>query len=219
MKKIIILLIMFFLGMSSSFALTYGGCEYSTVSRLKSLVSNVNISYTYHENDGVVYFDVTLNNLTNDMYFYDTITGKNYYYSDSNNGELVIRNYNYSGTYKFYSNIDACKGISIGSRYYKFPEYNNYYNDELCSDIPNFSLCQKWVKNNYPYDKFEALVNEYKSKKEEDKQVETPIEYSENWIDDIVNIYINYYYYFFIAIILVCSIVIVIKRRKDRFKL
>ena len=32
-------------------ALTYGGCEYSVVSRLKSLVSNVNVSYDYYIKD------------------------------------------------------------------------------------------------------------------------------------------------------------------------
>lgn len=220
MKKIIMTFIMFFMGISNTLGLTYGGCEYSDISRLKLLVNNINISYNYHEDNGQIYFDVILNNITPGIYIYDAGTGNYYHYKDTDSGELVILNYDIkSGNYKFYSDLDACRGVSIGSKYYSFPSYNQYYNDPICSDIPNFSLCQKWINNTYSYTKFLSLVGEYKSNLSNKKEEQNVIEYESNFIDELVRIYINYYYYFFIGIILICSIIIIVDRKKNRFKL
>ena len=53
MKKnifiVVLISILFSLG-SKTEALTYGGCEYSKISRLKSIVSNINLSYDEHIN-------------------------------------------------------------------------------------------------------------------------------------------------------------------------
>ena len=44
---IAVFVVLFFSFKFTSKALTYGGCEYSEIARLKSLVSNVNIIYDY----------------------------------------------------------------------------------------------------------------------------------------------------------------------------
>ena len=217
MKKIILCLLISFTCINSS-ALTYGGCDYSTVSRMKSIVSNINISYDYTIIDNQAYFNVTINNLTNDIYFYDTVTRKNYYYNETNNGEITIPNYNTSGSYKFYSNNIACKDISLGSKYYNFPEYNVYHTDPLCSDIPNYSLCQKWASVNYSRDQIEEFILEYKSFKEEVEE-EIKVEYEKTIVDIIADLYINYYYYFLGGLILVCCTIIIINNKKNKFKL
>ena len=218
-KKILILFITLFINVSSVFALTYGGCDYSTISRLKSLVNNVNIVYSYHESEGQILFDVTLSNITPQMYFYDSVNDKYYYYNDTNNGEITINNYYYSQNYKFYSALNECKGVLIGTKYYNFPSYNAFYTDPACSDIPNFSLCQKWVNNSYSYDKFITLINQYKNSQDSKPIEEQNIEYEMTIIDYIIEFYVKYYYYIFIAIILICVSIIIINRRKDRFKL
>lgn len=219
MKKIILIILLSFTFINSS-ALTYGGCDYSTVSRMKSIVKNINISYDYKYINDNVTFSVTINNLTNDIYFYDTGSGKTYYYSNTNNGEITINNYNgNSGSYKFYSNNKSCYGISLGTKYYKFPTYNTYYNHSLCSDIPNYSLCQKWGYVNYSEEEFKKLVLEYKEGKEEKEEEKTVVEYEKTIIDKIVEIYIHYYYYFLGAIILVFGTIIIVNNRKNRFKL
>lgn len=217
MKKLILFLIISF-SFINSFALTYGGCDYSTVSRMKSIVSNINISYDYSIINNEAYFNVTINNLTDDIYFYDTVTRRNYYYSDTNNGEITIYNYTNSGSYKFYSNNSSCLNVSLGNKYYKFPEYNYYYGDPLCSNIPNYSLCQKWGNVSYSRAEFEQMVNEYKNTKEEVEE-EIVIEYEKTIIDKIVELYINYYYYFFGSIILILTPIIIVSNRKNRFKL
>lgn len=202
--------------------LKYGGCDYSVVSRMQSIVTNINISYDYHITNDVVYFDVTLNNLTPDVYFYDTISKKEYYYKDTNNGEIIIRNYtNYgsSGVYKFYSNINDCYKISVGTRYYKIPNYNPYYNDELCKGIENYSLCNKWTSVNYSYDEFKSKIEKYKTKEKPEENKIDEVKYEKGIIDYIVSFYIKYYYIILIFIIIVFSAIIFIKRKKDKFKL
>lgn len=216
MKKLILFLFICF-SFINSFALSYGGCDYSTVARMKSIVSNITISYDYKIVDNQAYFNVTLNNLTNDVYFYDTVTKKKYYYKDTNNGEITIYNYTYSGGYKFYSNNSSCYNFALGSRYYSFPQYNHYYSDPLCSDIPNYSLCQKWANVSYSRQDFEKMVREYKEGKE--NQEEITVEYEKTIIDKIIELYIKYYYYFLGGIILIFVPVIVISDRKNRFKL
>ena len=48
-KACLILLFLFFsLFNIKASALTYGGCAYSDVARLKAFVSNINISYDYY---------------------------------------------------------------------------------------------------------------------------------------------------------------------------
>lgn len=218
MKKNILFLLVSFMFINSS-ALTYGGCEYSTVSRMKSIVSNVNISYSYTIVNNKASFSVTLNNITNDIYFYDTITNRDYYYSDTNNGEITINNYTgYSGNYKFYSNNDNCRGISLGSKYYNFPSYNKYYNDPLCKDIPNYSLCQKWNEVNYSQEEFEKMVLEYKKPKQIEQE-NVVIEYEKTLLDEIMEFYVTYYYIILFGLILFCTTIIIIHNKKNKFDL
>ena len=219
MKKIILMLILSFSFINSS-ALTYGGCEYSTVSRMKSIVSNINLSYDYEIINNEANFSVTLNNLTEDIYIYDDVTGKNYYYSDTNNGEITIYDYKSgSGSYKFYSNNSSCRGISLGTKYYNLPKYNKFFNSALCSDIPNYSLCQKWASIDYSQEEFEKLVSEYKTKSTDSIEKIENIEYEKTLGDIITEWYINYYYYLLGGIIVICSIIIFVSNRKNKFKL
>ena len=216
-KKILLLMVMLLISIVNVKAV---GCDYSTVSRLKSLVSNINITYSYHISENYVYFDVTLTNITPNMYFWDSVTNQTYTYNDTVNGEITLYNYdNQSGSYKFYSLGNGCSGDVLGTKYYKFPIYNIYYNDPLCSDIPNFSLCQKWVSTVVDYDRFESAVYEYKAGLNNKRPKEDNVEYNKNFLDILVELYIEYYYYFLIAIILICGSIIFIKQRKNKFKL
>ena len=216
MKKNIVFLLISFFSFSVS-ALSYKGCDYSDISRMKSIVSNINLSYDYTIVDNEAYFDVTINNLTEDVYFYDTVTQKKYYYSDANNGEITILNYKrYSGSYKFYSAKNECLDVSLGSKYYSFPVYNRYYNDPLCKDIPNYSLCQKWGYINYSYDEFEEMVLDYKESKTIDEDEKINVEYKKTFLEKVIDIYINYYYYFLGGLILGCCIILIINNNNNK---
>jgi hypothetical protein len=220
-KHIILLITLFFAFSYKCMSLTYGGCEYSQISRLKSLVSNVNLSYDYNVINNTVYFNVTINNLVPEVYFIDSHTGKTYYYSDSLDGEIVIKNYqNISGDYKFYSALNQCYGVKLGNKYYTFPSYNYHYETTLCQENKNFSLCQKWIKVNYTYDELKEIIDEYNEKKnfiDEDQKIDT--EYKETYLDILVKIYIKYYYFILIGIIVICVILMIINKKKNSFDL
>lgn len=195
-------------------------CGYSEISRGKSIVNNVNIYYDYHIIEDSAYFDVTLTNITPDIYFVDTGTDATYRYSDTTNGELTIHNYNgNSGNYKFYLINPECSGSSVGIKYYTFPVYNVYYTDPLCDGIENSDACKKWVKQNYTYEQFQNMVNNYIVSLNGDEDEEYVEVYENDLLEAIVNFYVKYYYIILIAVILICGIIITIKRKKDRFNL
>ena len=222
MKKKILFIIGLFILPINILGFTYGGCDYSIVSKLKSLVTNINISYNYRIENNNAYFDITLNNITPDMYFYDVTNKKNYYYNDTNNGEITIHNYvgnGKTGTYKFYSAKNECYGISLGSKYYKLPTYNIYYGSELCEGAYDYSLCQKWTSVNYSYEELRSLISEYKNNKTKEEIKENNIIYKKGFINKLIDFYINYYHYLLIGIIVIFSIIIIVKQRKEKLKL
>ena len=192
-------------------------CEYSTISRAKSLVNNVNISYSYQDIDSQPYFDVTINNSTPDMYFVDTQTDEVYTYNDTRNGEITIYNYNgIPGAYKFYLSNNNCYGTSLGTKYYKFPVYNIYYDSAICSDIKDYSLCKKWVDFNYSYEEFLSAIDRYKISLIENSNSEENVTYNKDIFGNVIKFYINYYYYILLATIVICGLIIVIKRKKEK---
>lgn len=217
-KKIIFITLLLVLSITHVNAMTYGGCDYSIVARLKKIVNNINLSYDYKMVNGMPNFSITINNVVEGMYFLDTNTGLKYYYKDTKNGEITINNYlGHSGAYKFYADLQNCSNVTLGSKYYDFPSYNYHYNSELCKEIPNFSLCKKWVSVNLTEDELKKEIEKYRNKGEVIEKEEPVSEFS--LLNYIIELYTTYYYYIFIAIIFICGIIIIIKRRKDSFKL
>ena len=202
-------------------ALTYGGCEYSDISRLKSLVSNVNISYDYYIKDNSAYFNIKVSNIVPEIYFVDSKTNLKYDYSNTVDGEITIYDVEKTtGNYKFYSNLSECYGVKLGNVYYTLPTYNNYYTDPICENNRKFSLCQKWVKVNYTYSELKQKLQDF-NKQEEQIQKEENIEtiYKQNYLDEIVKFYIKYYYFILIGIIIVCVTIMIVNKKKNSFDL
>lgn len=200
-------------------SLTYGGCEYSEIARLKSFVSNVNLSYEYYISNNKPYFNVTISNIVPGMYFVDSLTGNTYNYNNTTEGEIIIKGYTTNnGNYKFYSSLSKCYGVKLGSKYYSFPSYNYYYENDLCKENQNYSLCQKWVNITYSYDEFKEKIEEYQRNKNKiEEEVPTPIVYKKTILDFIISFYIKYYYIILIGIIVICVSIMYVDRRKNRF--
>lgn len=220
-KKIIniMFLILCFLSMADTLsALTYGGCEYSEITRLKSIVSNVNISYDYYIKDNLVYFNITLNNIVPEVYFIDSSTGNKYTYANTIDGEItILNNTQLKGHYDFYSAIDKCYGVKLTNKHYNLPSYNYYYTDPLCKENQNFSLCKKWGNVNYSYDQFKRSIKIYNENK--NKIEENIVVYEETILDKIVKFYIENYYIILVVIIAVCGGAIFIYKKVNRFDL
>lgn len=217
MKKCMMLLTLLFCFMGHVYGIDYKSCNSSDVSRMKALINNVNISYDYYMSGDDAIFSTTVNNITHEIYFVDNRTNKEYHYSDTNSGEITIRGYGSgeSGKYKFYSNRAECYGLSLGSKYYKFPYYNTYYNDSICSGL-NISLCDKWSYNEYTREELQNLINEYKNKIQSQ---ETEIEHELTLVDKILDFYTSYYVYILLGLIVICSVVIYISRKKNKFNI
>ena len=216
-KKVLLFIALILLCRYEVFA---ANCDYTKISRMKSIVSNINISYDYNIIENTAYFDVTLNNITSELYFVDSLNNKTYTFNDTSDGEITIKGYTKSGNYKFYSNLDECYGTILGTKYYTVPIYNKYFDSEYCKDVQNISVCQKWADVKYTEDEFKKLIDDYKKnlKKEEEKS-DDKSERDSEILDKIANIYISYYYYFLGGIIIICGSIILIKRRDSKFKL
>ena len=221
--KIFYLMFMFvfFIDNLNVHALSYGGCEYSDVSNMKSFVSNINLSYDYNIKDNEAYFNITISNLIPDIYFVDSVSKKEYHYDDSINGEITIYDYkNTSGQYRFYSNRSECRGIKLGNKYYNLPSYNIFYNDPLCQSNRSYSLCQKWVKANYTYGEFKQMLADYNSEQQTTNQTNNiVISYKNSFLDNLVKFYTEYYHVILSLIIIVCVIIMIINKKRNRFNL
>ena len=217
MKKIILILFMLFILKINVSALMYGGCEYSEVSRMKKVVTNINYTYNYRINNNTAYFDVTFTNITNDMYAYDSVYKQNFY---PQNGELTIYNYTAnSTTIKFYSNNPKCREIYLGSKFVKFPIYNKYMNSDICKNMEGFSYCNKWVNKAYTYDEIKKAIDTYNAgnNKPEEKPVKVPHE--KTFLELLLDIYVKYYVIILASVIILCLALIEIRKRTTRFKL
>lgn len=219
MKKLLLIIFLSFLIIRVD-ALSYKGCDYKTVSNLKKLVNNINISYDYNLQNEVAYFDITITNIPANTYFIDSYSDKMYTSENINNGEIIITGYNNnSGRYDFYSADGNCYGVNLGMKYYKFPIYNIYWNDDICNEFSNSKICQKWVEERYGYNKIVETIDEYKKSLAEKKENNKQMASKPTFIDKIVGIYIRYYYIFLPIIIFACMIYIFINNKKNKFKL
>lgn len=190
-------------------------CSYQDISKYKSFVGNINISYSYRIDNSTAYFDVTLSNIPNGVYFEDSTTGIKY--DTFKNNEIIIKNY--MGTnvsYRFYSSI--CDDEFLGSKYLSFPVYNIYSTDELCKGIENFSLCRKWADVRYSYSDFALKVHEYKESIKK-PTVEDNTIYKKSFTERLIEFYINNYYYLLGSIIFVGVGLIIYLKKKNSIDL
>lgn len=219
MKKIIFIVCMMFSFILPVSASKYGNCSSQEIKRMYSIVNNVNITYSYTDKPDRPYFNITLTNMTNDIFFYDLVTERKYYYSDTNNGEITISGYsNVSGNFKFYSNNSKCKDISLGVRYYNLPEYNFYYNSDICKGLQDFYGCQKWGNVNLTYSELEKAIEEYKNPPIE-KIEELKEEDYKSIVDYIIEFYLKYYIFIYIALIIIVGLIVFFVKKNNRFKL
>lgn len=201
MKKLLFILLMF-VGINSVEA---GYCDYITVGNQKKLAANVAFSYDYVMGDEVT-FNVTVNNLFEGLTLIDP-NGKTY-----TNEEFVISGFKEGQTLKFeiHTSSNNCGNSLLFTKYIVLPSYNKYYSDPICKKT-DFSLCKKWVKNNYQYEEFVKLVNDY-NKKEKKSEEEEKKSTQEN---RIVAFFLEYWYIYSLLILLLIYIIYKIKEEKQ----
>lgn len=216
MRRKLIFIISLLFAITNVKALSYAGCDYSDIARMKQIISNVNVSYNYKIVNDEAYFDVIINNLTNDIYVTDNYYRLDYY--TPVNGELIIYNVKANSIYlKFNSNRLECKGLLLGNKYEQFPIFNKYFDDEVCKDSKGLSYCNKWVNKEYTYEEVKDAVEKYNSVIEEDEPTE--VIYKKDLLDKLIEFYLKYYYIVLAGVIIFCMTIIVINKRKNQFKI
>lgn len=177
-------------------------CTYNEKVRLQKLAGNVNFSYHYTETEHSIIFNITVSNLTSELYMIDQTTKKTYY---ANNEDFVIEGYTPGSTvqFDFYVRDSSCETKSIFTNYVTLPSYNPYYKNEICKGIEEYKFCQKWLKHNMTYKEFYNNVLNYKTKeiekvKEEEKKVKEEFDWA-----IVIDFWAKYYVYILLAIIII----------------
>lgn len=197
-------------------------CDYTLLSNIKNMTNNINITYTYHIENDIAYFDITLTNLKEDIYFIDNTTNKAYYYTDTNNGEITINNYSINKvSYSFYSNNSECLDEKLTIKYVNLPLYNYYYNYPECEGVTNLKACEKWSGYVASEEEFRNTVNSYKNKNSNN---ENSISLQDTtWFNKLVKMYTTYYYIItplFVGVIVgIVYLIKYIEHRRNRFKI
>ena len=191
-------------------------CDYSLIAKLKSLVNNVNITYSYEINNDKVKYSIEFVNLTDDIYFIDNDSKVRY---DNN---IIITDY-LPGKYgfTFYSNNNDCLDEKLSVKYVNLPYYNKYYKYDECDGIEKANICQKWVRYDGGYSDFLEDVSNYKKLLQNNNLVIN--DDNNSWFDDFTSFFLKYYYIVMPIIIgLIIGIIYLVKYikfKKDRFEL
>lgn len=189
-------------------------CMYSDIAEMKKISANVNYSYEYKIVDGDALFNITLTNLTEDAYFVDSSTEKTY---KNKTGEFILKNYN-SGekiVYNFYPNDEDCMNTVLYTIRITLPKYNKYYNNPICVDAQEYSLCQRWSSHNLDYDTFINKVSEYKKNKLEEQQKNKKEVDNDSIFHYIILFFTNYYYIILIVLGVTILCMAYIRNKRD----
>jgi len=190
-------------------------CSYTRIANLKKMASNVNITYTYEVVDNKAIFEITVANLLDGIYFYDSFNDKKY----TQKGEITIPNFEGGKKYRFFIKSDdrECKDEVLLTKYLTLPKYNEFYGDPLCEGIENYALCQKWgTFSASTYKEYKSQIEKYKAsiKKEEKEEI---LEEKTTFTDRVIKFIRNYYIFIFGGIIIVGLSLIYYLSRKNRF--
>lgn len=206
--KIVFLLVLFAIPWNVNAA-----CSYNERVRLQNLVHHVDFNYQYNETQYALTFDITVANLTNEIYMIDRSTGKRY---DSNNQDFVISGYTPGQTiyFDFYAKNSECFTKSIFINHVVLPSYNGYYKDPLCKGKEYLKVCQKWLKHNMSYKEFRTSVLNFKDPVQEEKEAKKEEKEEIDW-ETVIAFWADYYLYILLAIIIIGILVMYFYDKKS----
>ena len=175
-------------------------CSYEKQSQINKDASNVKITYeeayreldpeTYSAPEGEdpetyvayeEYFKIKLLNITEDIYVKlensanDEI--KYIEYKDTDEGTFTINWNDLTQVTTFNYTIYSSEATDCPNEQYRqgvktLPKLNEYYVSELCNDISDYYLCQKYVTTDVTPSKFVEKVNGYKQETEQEEKKE-----------------------------------------------
>lgn len=175
MKKVLLFVFVFFMFSLNVFA----DCSYTEQAELLNKAANVKASYeiaseVVHFVDmdaNVDYFNIIITNLNDDFYATIKDDASNNLKNVAGNSNDGIANYRWDNldtitnfTIEVFASKGNCSGQKIKTLYLQTPRYNEYYNREICEELTDFYLCQKYITTNIPTEeRFFEQLDSYKS--------------------------------------------------------
>ena len=221
-KYLVILFLIFSLFFNCQNVKAEDDCTYDEQYKLSALASNVKANYSVSE-EPEVYFTININNLTDKIYATVKTDDSNeiieYKYTEENGGSISFTSSEIykkkDFTIKIYAVNPFCERSELRTITVTTPRYNPYYNYDVCADVRDFYLCQKWSDFEISYTELVNRVNNYKeSLKEEEIKEEEP---EKNIVKKAIDFVVKYYLYFMISggvIVIAGSTAIIILRKK-----
>ena len=213
MKKIVLLLVSFFILPLSSYAYQY--CDDQTDATARTLAANVNVVYEVNsdQNDNP-YFTIYITNLNSDMLLIDTGSGNSYKGFNENKTELVI-NSTISGKHNFMIYSFKCKN-KVGGKTITLPSYNEYYLDPLCQGLESYKQCQKWSGYSASRAQFEQDIQDIKDKIKKAEEEKEGTKISKFWYNKLVKVFFKTWWLIIIDIMLGVAIYYYYKNRAKK---
>lgn len=189
-------------------------CSNNDKERLQKLANNV--TYTIDENVNGT-FKVTFAGLSDDVRIFNP-RNMGYYRNLSNSkvGEVSIDQLQQGETYQFYVYsattscvIDRFRTITIN-----VPNINPYYNDDICKNARNYSLCQKFTEVNLSYDEFVQNVSNYIKENGSQGSTIKPQDTAKPF--NFLKFYKKYYWPTFIGMILIFIVIIILWIKENK---
>jgi len=189
-------------------------CSNSEKVKYQEMAKNIDIAYEFVEED-TVYFKLTVSNIMDGFYIRDLRYEKNYF--PTSNEIILSDKYSPGVTYKFmvYTTDPNCSNEKLYMHYLNLPHYNYYHDHSLCKGIEEFKYCQKWINNPMGFDDFIDTITEYRKSLEITEDPIIDEETNSNFIDIVLDFYLDYYYFLLPIIIIICVIVIIRQDRKN----
>lgn len=151
-------------------------CSNSDMDYYQKLSDNVSPTIEEQENGT---FSVIFSGVSKSIRIYNTKNGA-YYWNLTPNfiGETRIDGLKLGETYSFeiYSFSEICLLKKFRIITVNIPNKNPYYNDAICLNAKDYSLCQKWTTIDISYEEFVQKVNDYIKKNEDIKKDNNTIE-------------------------------------------
>jgi len=210
--KYILIFILTFLFMVPDVNAEEGYCDLNDYARIKNIVNKITITSEYAKDENgndTGKFNLVIKDLTDELFIIDEITPKEYYFEDTENGTIIIKNV-IDVTYKFTIYYKTCDDKLIKTITHKVPKYNYYANNPLCEGIKEeeLNVCNRLYQGDLDDETFKKIVNNYKESIDiNNQEINEEKNNISNNANKVPNLLEKYYIYIIIGVIVIVILV------------
>ena len=229
MKKFLFFMFSFFI--INNVVLADSNCSYNEQAELLNKATNIKASYEIESeivhfvdmDANVDHFNILVSNVTEDFYViikndFNSET-KTYNYSDTKDGIITYRWNNIDSIANFTievyeSGLTKCAGEKYKTLYIQTPRFNEYYDREICEELTDFYLCQKYTTSKIvAEDRFFEQLESYQSGKINNQGEAID---NRNVFDKVFDFIKDNKWFILGGVVIITGGVVVITRRKNK---